>query len=222
MKTMKNVVKYGFLLAAAFAITGSLLADTYRWVDDNGVVHYGDTLPPEAAEKQKQVLNDVALPISTIEGRKTREQLQAEARAKADRERIEMDAAKQRARDRILLDTYLSVEEIEMLRDRRLELLQAQTMVTEQYVGTLRARLKALEVEASHYNYPYDENSELPLLPENLATEMMQTLEASAKYEATLQTKREEQANMVALFDRDIQRFQELKAIEAERAAQQP
>ncbi|MDH3551543.1 MAG: DUF4124 domain-containing protein [Gammaproteobacteria bacterium] len=33
-------------------------AVTYRWVDDEGVVHFGDRIPPEYAEKPKQVLND--------------------------------------------------------------------------------------------------------------------------------------------------------------------
>lgn len=216
---MKTVASHILLVFSACLLAGTAAADTYRWVDDNGVVHYGDSLPPDAAEKQKHVLNEQGIPISKIEGRKTREEMQAEARIRAEQERAEMLAARQIARDRILLDTYLSVDEIELLRDRRLELLQAQTMVTEQYVGTLRARLKGLQKEAGDYNYPYDESSEQPPLPENLATELMQTLEATSQYEAMLQTKREQQANLVALFSRDIERFNELKAVEAEREA---
>lgn len=205
----------------ALLIGGAAAADTYRWVDDNGVVHYGDSLPAESAEKQKHVLNDQGIPITMIEGRKTREQLEAEARVRAERERAAMVASRQIARDRILLDTYLSVDEIEMLRDRRLELLQAQTMVTEQYVGTLRARLRGLQTEAEDFNYPYSDDSDLPPLPDNLATDLLRTLEATSQYEATLQTKREEQSNLVAMFDQDIQRFVELKELEAEREAMQ-
>ena len=44
--------------------------------------------------------------------------------------------------------------------------------------------------------------------------EMVQTLEAVAQYESNLQTKREEQGNLVALFDTDIERFKDLKGIE--------
>jgi hypothetical protein len=219
MSAMKTVATHILLVVSGCLLAGTAAADTYRWVDDNGVVHYGDSLPADSAEKQKHVLNDQGIPISKIEGRKTREQLQEEALIRAEQERAEMVAARQIARDRILLDTYLSVEEIELLRDRRLELLQAQTMVTEQYVGTLRARLKGLQTEVEDYNYPYDEESELPSLPDNLATELMQTLEATSQYEAMLQTKREEQANLVAMFDRDIERFNELKEIEEEREA---
>ncbi len=202
------------LILAGLFLSGTAFADTYRWVDDRGIVHYGDTVPSEFAGLEQQVLNDQGIPIRVIEAYKTDEQRAAEALVRAEQQRILRAEAKRVARDSVLLNTYLSVEEIEMLRDRRLALLRAQSMVTEQYIGTLNARLMGLQEEAEKFNYPYDPESELPPLPENLAMEMVQTLEAVVQYESNIQTKREEQANLIAMFDMDITRFKELKGIE--------
>ncbi len=212
---MKNAALYIFAICSSLAWVGTATAaDTYRWIDEHGVVHYGDSVPSEFARTEQQVLNSQGVTISIIEGYKTLEQRAVEERIRIEQERVAREISKRQARDSILLNTYLSVEEIERLRDRRLELLRAQSMVTEQYLGTLSARLGGLEEEATKFNYPFDPESEMPPLPENLAMEMVQTLEAVAQYEANLQTKREEQGNLIALFDMDIERFKDLKGIE--------
>ncbi len=212
---MKSIAFYSLTMFAGLALTGmATAADTYRWVDEQGIVHYGDTVPSESARYDQQVLNSQGVTISIIEGYRTQEQREEQARIRYEQERIAREKAKRQARDSVLLNTYLSVEEIERLRDRRLELLRAQSMVTEQYLGTLNARLRGLEEEATKFNYPYDLDSDLPPLPENLAMEMVQTLEAVAQYESNLQTKREEQGSLDALFNMDIERFKDLKGIE--------
>lgn len=65
---------------------------TYRWVDQDGVVHYGDRLPPEHASTDRQVLNEYGVPVSAEDGAKTPEQRAAE---KAERERLEAERQKQ-------------------------------------------------------------------------------------------------------------------------------
>ena len=50
----------------------------YRWVDSDGIVHYGDSIPAEFAEFPKQVLNDHGVTVQNLEGKKTPEQIEAE------------------------------------------------------------------------------------------------------------------------------------------------
>lgn len=215
MKLMKHISNYILLVLSSLILTGTATAaDTYRWVDEKGIVHYGDIVPSEYARQEKRVLNSQGVTVGIISGYKTDAQLAEEARIRMEQNRVDREKAKRRARDIVLLNTYLSVNEIEMLRDRRLDLLKAQSMVTEQYLGTLNARLMALTDEAGKFNYPYNPESELPPLPENLAMEMVQTLEAVSQYESNLQTKNEEQASLAAMFDTDIDRFKELKGID--------
>ena len=51
---------------------------TYSWIDDDGIKHYGDSVPAEFADKPKQVFNEHGIQIGALEGKKTEEQLAAE------------------------------------------------------------------------------------------------------------------------------------------------
>jgi hypothetical protein len=90
-------------------------------------------------------MNEYGVPVASQDGAKTAEQIAAEKAAakKADEERQQALLAARR--DQVLLDTYLSIEEIEALRDRRLELIDTQITVTEQYLQGLRQLQKLQE-----------------------------------------------------------------------------
>ena len=128
---------------------------TYSWVDDEGIRHYGDRIPAEYADMPKQVVNEHGVTVGHIEGRKTAEQLEAERVA----EELETQKELQRRADLALLATYISVKEIEMHRDRRIELFQAQARVTELYLRNLRRRLDQLRNEAGRFK-PYSSDPE--------------------------------------------------------------
>ena len=182
----------------------------YRWVDEHGVVHYGDHVPPQYATSDRDVLNDQGVKVGYEEGVVT-----AEEQAELDRLQAIKDAQEQarleaQRRDQILLDTYLSVTEIESLRDRRLELLESQIKVTEQYLNNLRKRLLTLQQEASHYK-PYSDSPDAPEIPENLALDISRTVASIGLYEKTLDGTRDEQEVLKAAFAKDIERFNELK-----------
>ena len=96
-----------------------------KWTDANGQVHYSDTVPPEYANRDRELLNDQGVRVGSEEGEITEAERQAaaqrEAAAEADRKAKEEIAR----RDRMLLETYISVADIEDLRNRRLELLES-------------------------------------------------------------------------------------------------
>lgn len=182
----------------------------YRWVDDQGVVHYGDRVPPEYADRDRDLLNSQGVAVGSQEGVLTEEERAEIAR----REALEEDARQARAesarRDQVLLDTYLSVGEIEQLRDRRLELLEAQIRVTEHYLNNLRKRLARLQREASDYK-PYSDDPQAPEVPEALGLELSRTIASISLYERTLTRSRTERESLSEAFARDIERFKELK-----------
>ncbi len=186
-----------------------LVAEIYKWVDENGVVHYGDHIPARFAEQDKEILNSQGVRIGTIDGRKTPEELAAEALR-----RDEEEAKRQRReQDRILLETYLSIEEIVMLRDRRLKQIEGQTQVTEAYIGQLQDKLSKLENEASAYNYPYKTGSELPPVPIELGEQIRATTQSIVDNEEQLVLRKTVYSRIKSKFDQDIQRFGELKGL---------
>ena len=183
---------------------------TYRWVDDDGVVHYGDRVPPEYADRDRDLLNNQGVAIGAEEGLITAEERAEIARRQAIEDEAREARVESARRDQVLLDTYLSVSEIERLRDRRLELLEAQIKVTEHYLGNLRKRLGRLQREASDYR-PYSDNADAPDIPEALGLELSRTIASISLYEQTLTPSRDEQAALADAFERDIARFRELK-----------
>ena len=43
----------------------------YRWTDDKGVVHYGDTIPAEYSDNERSVLNGQGVEVGHVEGSKS-------------------------------------------------------------------------------------------------------------------------------------------------------
>ena len=213
------------LLASAVCIAGADAATqrdsnskqqkVYKWVDEKGVVHYGDAVPPQYADQDKTILNSQGVPVGSIPGKRTPEQLAAEADKRKAEERARETALQSRQRDQNLLATYLSVEEIEALRDRRAEILDAQARVTSQYLDQLRGHQKQLEQQAQHFK-PYNTAPNAPQLPERLAEELVRTTSDIATQQRNLEVKRQEAEKLRAQFASDIARFKELKRIESD------
>jgi hypothetical protein len=182
----------------------------YQWTDDKGVVHYGDSVPPEYAKADRNVLNNQGVHVGFEQGELTPEQRAEKARLAAEAEQAKHQREEIARRDKMLLETYISVSDIEDLRNRRLELLEGQIKVTELYLVNLRKRLLTLQDEASNYK-PYTARENAPQIPENLATDISRTAGSINLYEQTLSHTRSTQETVRNSFDDDIRRFKQLK-----------
>lgn len=201
------------LIACLLLASGaSAVADNlYKWVDENGVVHYGDAVPAEASRNERHVLNRQGVTVKVLDRQKTIDELNAMAAAAAEQERQRKLAKEQAERDRVLMDTYLSAEEIEMLRDRRILAIEARVGVTRHYLENLRREWDELEAEASKYNFPYYPDSDLPPLPEELAEHIVFTENAMTEHMNSLSALRSQQAALRTRFETDLTRFRMLK-----------
>jgi hypothetical protein len=181
----------------------------YRCKDATGQVHYGDSKPFECEGLDTEVLNDHGMVIRVIEG--TQSRLTREQREAADSNaRKEREARLQR--DHMLIETYLTVEDIERLRDQRLDMLTAQYRLTEQNVRDLRDRQDRLMQQVARFK-PYSDRPNAPSLPDHLAEEIVNTVNGMRVYQETLDKTRAEQTQVKNAFTADIARFKELKGI---------
>ena len=181
----------------------------YKWEDENGNVFYGDSIPAEYAERPKTVLNDQGVAVDELEGKKTEEQLAQEAK---ERE-IAVAQELQKRADMALLNTYLSVEEIVMHRDRRVELFQAQARVTELYLKNLERRMKSLRDDASNFR-PYSDDESAPMIAEDLADDLRETRDTISRHERNLAKYEADEKAIIDRFNADIERFKILKGIQ--------
>ena len=211
-KGLKNlalmVCSLGLLASAGVAGTSPSTGThrtVYKWVDEHGVIHYGDHIPPEYAAQEQQVINGQGVEISRLEAQKTPEQLAAE-----DQKKIE--AKQGRDRDRNLLNTYASVQEIERLRDQRMTLVSDQIKVASQFLEVSRGKLKKLRDSSMHYK-PYSADPKAPAMPDQIAEDLVRMGNDMRTQEQNLREKRSEETTMNKQFESDIARFKELKGI---------
>jgi hypothetical protein len=195
------------LLALLVALPAGAGADnkivSYRWVDEQGVVHYGDSIPAQYAEKAHQMLNKQGVEVGHSEAQKTADQLAAD-----ERERVE--ALKRQQHDSFLIATYTSVKDIETLRDQRLDQLQGQRKAAQQYVDNLQSRLGALEGRAKLFR-PYSARSDARRMPDDLAEDLVRTLNELRTQNSALMAKSEEVSSVRAQFQTDIERYRALR-----------
>jgi hypothetical protein len=182
----------------------------YKWTDAQGGVHYGDAVPPQYAEQDKSLMNAQGVVVGTIPGKRTPEQLEAEATKRRAEDAAHQAVIKSRQRDQNLLSTYLSVQEIEALRDRRADLLEAQARVTIQYREQVRLRQQQLEHELARFK-PYNKAPGAQQPPLALLENLAHTIEDSAAQDRNLTIKHEELEQLKMQFASDIARFKELK-----------
>lgn len=206
---MRKLIVIAALVAFASQASAREESKVYKWTDEDGNVYYGDSIPAEYAERPKQVLNEHAVTVEQLEGKKSAEQIEQE---RIENERRVAEELRIRA-DRALLATYLSVEEIEMHRDRRVELFQAQSRVTELYLKNLERRLETLRREASRFR-PYSEDPNAPLIDESLAEDLQATKDTINRHQRNLQKYESDERQIIERFDGDITRFKHLKGIE--------
>jgi len=197
------------LLIAAPLVAHSAAPDSreqaYRCRDAKGQAHYGQSIPEVCMDLDIEVLDGAGRVIRTIPGRRSLDQVAAKQAAD--------DAAKTSAqRDRTLLATYLSVADIERLRDQRVELLEQQSRVTEQYIANLRERESRLVSDAQRFR-PYSDRDGAAPLPDQLAEEMVNTVNGRQVYEQQLAKNTDERNRLRTEFDADIARFKELKGV---------
>lgn len=204
------------LLAAAALLAGGALAapgsqqpgsgkTTFRWVDEQGVVHYSDEVPPPAAGRDREVMNAQGVPVRHLDGQKSQEQLAADERDRAA-------VIRQKQHDSFLITTYTSVKDIEALRDARLEQLKTQRSAAQQYIESLRGRLGTLQTRAVTYR-PYSAGAGARRMPDDLAEDLVHTVNEMRTQTGALATEVEDEAKLRAGFQADIDRYRELHTL---------
>jgi hypothetical protein len=180
----------------------------YRWVDDQGVVHYGDHIPPEYATQERTILNGEGVEVGHLDAEKTPEQQAADARARAA-------LMKQKQHDAFLISTYTSVKDIEALRDVRLDQLKGQRAAAEQYVESLRGRLSSLQSRALTCR-PYSSRQDARRMPDDLAENLVRTVNEMREQSGALAAASRTEAELRTQFQADIERYRELHTVHSQ------
>lgn len=206
---MRQTAWMTILIAALATATATVTAQAklYRWVDEEGNVHYSDRVPPAAAQKERKVLDEQGRTVEQHQRAKTKEELEEERRR---REQVIEEARKreERARqDRALLATFTTVEDLEHLRDDRVTAIDAQIAIVEEKLERLRRTLADLEARAESVT-----EGGKAMISDELNLRLQRTEQEIVRNEEYVKTRRAERQAVIDQFDADIVRFKELKA----------
>ncbi len=213
MRYVVAVILAGVLGANATAGQSSASGkSTFRWVDDKGVVHYGDRIPPEYAKRERSVLNTQGVEVGKLPAQRSPAQIDED-------ERIATIQRKKDQHDNFLLTTYQSVRDIEQLRDTRLQQLADQKRSTLFYIESLNGRLTQLQERAQVFK-PYNDNANARPMPDQLAEDIVRTLNEQRAQRGVFEAKRAEEVELHRQFQVDIDRYRQLRS--ASKANAQP
>jgi hypothetical protein len=111
-KMRKNSEIRTILIAGILCLSvGTLQAESYRWKDKEGKVHYGAAVPAEYAEQPYDILNSQGIVIEHVEDTSIPIEVIAEERVKK-RQPLISDEERERQSDRLLVVQYRSEEDI--------------------------------------------------------------------------------------------------------------
>lgn len=200
------------LLFAACILSVTINAESkvYKWVDDHGVTHYGEVIPAEYANKDRDTLNKAGLIEKRIE-KADPETIRAKEEADKQRKIENQAAMEQQRRDSAMLNTYSNETEIDQARDRSLVLIKARIesnkMLLQSSQGTLDGLNKEVETRTK----------EGKKIPQSLANDIAGTEARVARYSAELSKSEEELNTVRTRFENEKELYRRLKGTESKK-----
>ena len=199
------MTKTRLLVVFAIGITFSLpvAAKMYKWVDDKGTTHYGETIPPEYANKNRTELDKGGRVIEkkevlTPEERRANEQAEAKKRA-ADEAALGV-----KRRDKALVNTYSNEKEIDLARSRNLQQIDARVNSISSQVKTANGSLLGFQKEADGLT-----KAGKPI-PQTLKDDLQESQARLDKLKQDLEKATAEKTAIEARYDADKARYKEL------------
>jgi hypothetical protein len=193
--------------AAMLVASGTARSAMYKWVDEKGVVHYTDKMPPEAVDKASVELNKQGVPVKKTDKALTPEQRQAiaqEAERKRDAARAQEEIAR---RDRALVSSYTSEAEIDLARNRALQTINNVILSARAFSEQLNKR--KVDVEAKKAES--EGKPAVAVLDRELESIDLEL----ARQADVIAQKQRETTTITAKYDADKQRWRELVAAKA-------
>ena len=174
-------------------------AKLYKWVDKNGQTHYGETIPPEYADRDtKQIVK------GRVKDREDGFDINLKDASKAD-PAAEKAAQESKRRDNALLSTYSNEKEIDLARDRNL--LQVEARINS-YTTMLKSAQSSLEDLQKESDTLTKQGRKIPA---GLTDDLAKAEALVARRQQELNTNQKEMEDVKARYEVDKQRYRELK-----------
>lgn len=195
------------LLAAAPAAQAQKII---CWKDNTGkVIGCGDRVPPEFQKNESKRLDERGITRQTTVSAEEAARLKAEADKKAAL-KVEEDRriAEQRRQDTALINTYTSAAEIDVRRNRELQVVDLQI---QQLQAAVKGAVDAHATQKSRYAN-FEKRGKVP---DNVKDELKQAAAEEDRVKARITEKEKDKERIAASYAQQKARFIELKGVPA-------
>ncbi len=192
---LAGLVAAALLCASASTSAGPL----YRWVDDEGKVHYGDAIPPQYVQKGYRVVSEQGITVYTIKPA-------SELPPPEPEEEKEEAPPPLTPFERGLLATYIDSSEIEEAKQKKLADIDTITQLTRENIQLLEQQFHQLTKEAGDFERRGRE------VPEVLRQDIATIREKITDLEQTIERYKQQRVEAIEEFEALKRRFEALKA----------
>ncbi len=190
------------ILACSFSAHGKM----FKWVDEEGQMHFGDKIPPEYMVKEHQELNESGVVTKRQQAAKTAAEKAEDRRLEKKKKEEALLEKKKQQRDRVLLDTYTTERDLIVARDSRLEAVDSQIQLAETIISDSNKNIESLEKQVAEIKAS---NREVPADVYQRIDSEKQQVAVQSKVMASHKKRHEDIATQ---FNDYIERFKVLKA----------
>ncbi len=197
-------------LAGLFLSQPAMAAKKFKcWTNNEGVKECGTYVPAEFSQKRIETRGKSGRVIEVEARAKTKAELAEIERLAKLKEIEDAKIAEQKKKDTILLKTFSSERDINMLRDSKINVIEGIITVINSNSKALSKKLGKLQKRAANV----ERRGKKP--PENLVEDIKVIESRLNKNSKSIEVKRNEQNTIKAKFDKDLQRFRKLKGIKS-------
>jgi len=195
-----------FGMLCLFVVASPAAAQSlYRWVDDQGNVHYTDSIPPTQAGKAHVEMSEQGMRMREVPRVKTPEEVERERELERLRAQQEELIEERKAADQRLLRKYRSVDDLIMASDGKLAAIDFQIQMDKGSIPLQQTRLASLRAEAAE-----SERQDRPV-DEKLAADIADAERAIQETLSAILRGEEQKRELRVELERDLERFRELR-----------
>lgn len=194
-----------FVFAADFA-----MAQAYKWVDEKGVTHYSDTLPPDYSNKANSRIDKRGVVTKKTDRALTPAEIKAREEEIKRLKQAEIDAKEQKRLDEIMVATYANENEIDLSRDRSLEPYDGKIFAARERIKYVQQTLAELVKKTQAYQSTATEPKKKP--SPRMVKDIENQKKEIAALEQSIKNLEADKGAVVNKFSLDKQRFREIVA----------
>lgn len=211
MNLMRNNCTFNLAILALALITANSAHALFKCVDEKGVTHYGDTMPPQCAKKPLVEMSTQGSVVRRIDAPLTPEQIKA-----IDDDRVRNKAktdlmAVQKLRDNALVSTYGAEREFDVARDKDIANLDSRQKVLTARIADVDLHLAKLNNDMEFYQAGKSKTSKTKEAPPQLIQDQKRAAHDAATIRAEIEKLDKGKEEIRTRYDSEKARWKRLK-----------